>query len=90
MTSPATKRAVPAGEPYQDAELVVLKVRMALRRERHNALADVESFCTGTVKKLKRYAPLLRHLARVKASIRIEMDATQNNYEHHQRKRNVR
>ena len=54
------------------------------------ALTLAKCRSTGTVKKLKRYAPLLRHLARVKASIRIEMDATQNNYEHHQRKRNVR
>lgn len=43
-------------------------------RERHNALADVENFCTGSAVKLKRYAPLLRHVAKMKADIRKELN----------------
>lgn len=46
---------------------------MALMRARHNALAEVETFCTGTVAKLERYAPLLAHVAKRKAKIRQEM-----------------
>lgn len=60
---------------YKDADLLSKQLRLTVRRSRHNALAEVEEFCTGTESKLKRYAPLLRHIASVKASIRIEMEA---------------
>lgn len=58
---------------YEDAAPLAKQVRLAIMRERHNALADVELFCTGKVSKLKRYAPLLRHIAEVKEQIRREM-----------------
>ena len=60
---------------YDDAPRLAKEVRLAIMREHHNALASVEMFCTGTAAKLKRYAPLLRHVASVKANIRAEMDA---------------
>lgn len=58
---------------YEDAAPLAKQVRLAIMRERHNTLADVEKFCTGTVSKLKRYAPLLRHIAGIKEHIRLEM-----------------
>ena len=49
------------------------KVRVAMMRMRHNTLADIEEFCTGSAAKCKTYAPLLRHIAKWKAAIRINI-----------------
>ena len=48
----------------------VKTVRAALLRVRHNELATVEMFCTGTAAKLERYAPLLAFLAKRKLALR--------------------
>lgn len=63
---------------YEDVDSIAKELRLAVRRERHNALAEVETFCTGTASKLKRYAPLLRHIAMVKENIRVEMRAIES------------
>lgn len=56
-----------------DDENIAVKVKLAMLRNRHNTLADIEKFCTGTAKKLKQYAPLLRHIADWKGAIQINM-----------------
>ena len=60
---------------FDDADLIAKNVRLAVRRARHNALADVEEFCTGTVARVKKYAPLLQHIAVLKDALRQEMKA---------------
>lgn len=56
-----------------DDEHAGIQARLAVLRARHNAFADVETLCTGTAAKLKRYAPLLREIAKAKADLRQQM-----------------
>ena len=58
-----------------EAKNIGLRVQLAMLREQHNTLAGVEDMCTGTAAKLKRYAPLLRRIAKWKAGLRIECTA---------------
>ena len=58
-----------------NASAIAKEVRIAVLREEHNAFAEVESFCTGTVVKLERYAPLLQYLAKRKERIRRKIAA---------------
>ena len=62
------------GETMNGDALIAEQVKLAMLRNRHNTLADIEEFCTGTAAKLKRYAPLLRRVAAWKAAIRSNMD----------------
>ena len=52
---------------------IARKVKLAMMTMRHNTLAEIEDFCTGTKYKLVKYAPLLAHLAKWKAAIRVSM-----------------
>lgn len=52
-----------------DASRIGKQVQIAVKRAEHNALAGVEDMCTGTAAKLKRYAPLLRRVAKWKAAL---------------------
>ena len=56
-------------------DALMREVRLSLLRARHNELADVEVFCTGTSAKLERYEALLIHVAKRKDRLRCMMRA---------------
>jgi penicillin V acylase-like amidase (Ntn superfamily) len=64
-----------------EATRIGLEVQLAILREQHNTLASVEEMCSGTVVKVKRYAPLLRRVSKWKAGLRTEMWALERRIE---------